>query len=104
QAAITVNKNTIPFDSNPPLVASGIRIGTPALSTRGMRETEMDLVGDLMAEVLRAAVPPAAAAAEASAALKESAEPSAEFAGVAASVRRRVRELCERFPLYGPPG
>jgi glycine hydroxymethyltransferase len=86
-AAITVNKNAIPFDPQPPLVSSGIRIGTPALTTRGMREPEMDLVGDLMAEVLRAAAAdPTAAAAETSATFQ--------------SVRRRVRELCERFPLY----
>jgi glycine hydroxymethyltransferase len=79
-AGITVNKNTIPYDPNPPLVASGVRIGTPALTSRDMREPEMDLVGGLIAEVLRA--------------------PAAEAEGVRASVRGRVRELCERFPLY----
>ncbi|HEX2253287.1 MAG TPA: serine hydroxymethyltransferase [Thermoanaerobaculia bacterium] len=77
-AEITVNKNTIPYDANPPLVASGIRIGTPALTTRGMSEAEMDLVGDLIAEVLRAP----------------------EDEGVRESVRGRVRELTGRFPLY----
>jgi glycine hydroxymethyltransferase len=96
-AAITVNKNTIPFDPNPPLVASGIRVGSPALTTRGMREPEMDVVGDLMAEVLRAA---AGRAAGAAAGVPESAGVPAS-AGVAA-VRCRVKELCERFPLYGP--
>src|SRR4030095_6998686 len=55
KAAITVNKNAIPFDKNPPLVASGIRIGTPAVTTRGMSEKEMDLVGEL---VLRALATP----------------------------------------------
>ncbi len=77
-AGLTVNKNTIPYDPNPPLVASGIRLGTPALTTRGMKEPEMDLVGDFIAEVLRAP----------------------EDAGVHQGVRGRVRELCERFPLY----
>ena len=79
-AGITVNKNTIPFDPNPPMVASGIRIGTPALTTRDMKETEMEKVGDFIAEVLRAP----------------------EDEGVRASVRAKVRELCERFPLYDP--
>jgi glycine hydroxymethyltransferase len=77
-AGITVNKNTIPYDPNPPLVASGIRIGTPALTSRDMREPEMDVVGGFIAEVLRAP----------------------EDETVRASVRGRVRELCERFPLY----
>ena len=79
-ASITVNKNTIPYDPNPPLVASGVRIGTPALTTRGMKEPEMALVGDFIATVLRAPEDP----------------------GVHADVRGRVRDLCERFPLYDP--
>jgi glycine hydroxymethyltransferase len=79
-AGITVNKNTIPYDPNPPLVASGVRIGTPALTTREMKETEMDLVGDFIAEVLRAP----------------------EDEAVRVSVRGRIRDLCERFPLYDP--
>src|SRR6187401_3139994 len=52
KAGITVNKNAIPFDKNPPLVASGIRVGTPAVTTRGMRETEMAQIGDFIARVL----------------------------------------------------
>jgi len=79
-AAITVNKNAIPYDEKPPMVASGIRIGTPALATRGMGEEEMDLVGDLIAEVL--------------------AEPESD--AVRADVRQRVEALAARFPLYDP--
>jgi glycine hydroxymethyltransferase len=79
-AGITVNKNTIPYDKNPPLVASGVRLGTAALTTRSMKEPEMDAVGDFIAEVLRAP----------------------EDAAVLDGVRRKVRELCERFPLYDP--
>ncbi|HEX6901515.1 MAG TPA: serine hydroxymethyltransferase [Thermoanaerobaculia bacterium] len=80
EAGLTVNKNTIPYDPNPPMVASGIRIGTPALTTRGMKEPEMEKVGDFIAEALRAP----------------------EDSGVHEGVRRKVRELCERFPLYDP--
>jgi glycine hydroxymethyltransferase len=78
EAGITTNKNTIPYDPNPPLVASGIRIGTAALTTRCMKEPEMDQVGGFIAEALRAP----------------------EDAAVHAGVRAKVRELCERFPLY----
>lgn len=78
KAAITVNKNTIPYDTNPPLVASGVRLGTPALTTRGMDEAAMETVGDLINEALR----------------------SPEDDTVLASVRQRVEDLCRRFPLY----
>src|SRR5881628_2108397 len=54
KAGITVNKNAIPFDQNPPMVASGIRIGTPAVTTRGLREPEMEAVGDFIARALQA--------------------------------------------------
>jgi glycine hydroxymethyltransferase len=77
-AGITANKNTIPYDPNPPLVASGIRLGTPALTTREMKEPEMGQVAELIAEVLAAP----------------------EDASVATAVRARVEELCRRFPLY----
>src|SRR5205814_8686281 len=53
KAGITVNKNAIPFDQNPPMVASGIRVGTPAVTTRGMREAEMETIGELITRVLR---------------------------------------------------
>ena len=78
KAGITVNKNAIPFDRNPPMVASGIRVGTPALTSRGMREPEMDLVGELIARALRT--------------------PDDENA--LAMIRAEVERLCRRFPLY----
>jgi glycine hydroxymethyltransferase len=78
KAAITVNKNAIPFDKNPPMVASGIRVGTPAVTTRGMREPEMDAIGELIARVL--------------------ADPESDR--VAGIVRAEVETLCRRFPLY----
>ncbi len=77
-AGVTVNKNTIPYDPNPPLVASGIRIGTAALTTRAMKEPEMDQVGDFIAEVLHAP----------------------EDEALHTAIHGRIRELCERFPLY----
>jgi len=78
KAGITVNKNAIPFDQNPPMVASGIRVGTPAVTTRGMGEAEMDQIGDLIARVLAA--------------------PDDERTlGV---VKSEVERLCRKFPLY----
>ena len=78
RAGITVNKNAIPFDENPPMVASGIRLGTPAVTTRGMDEPEMDEIGQLISRVLAA--------------------PDDEQ--VASAVRAEVENLCRRFPLY----
>jgi glycine hydroxymethyltransferase len=77
-AGITVNKNAIPFDTNPPMKPSGVRIGTPALTTRGMKEGEMRQVGRWIAEVLL----------------------QRADASVAGKVRGQVLELCEAFPLY----
>lgn len=77
-AGITVNKNTIPFDQNKPMIASGLRIGTPAVTTRGLREEDMKTVARLMARVLDAK----------------------GEAGVIAQVRAEVREMCARFPIY----
>jgi glycine hydroxymethyltransferase len=77
-ANITVNKNTIPFDQNKPFVASGLRIGTPAVTTRGMKEPETHEIGRLIAEVVH--------------------EPESEE--VRSNVKRGVAELAARFPLY----
>ena len=77
-AGITVNKNAIPFDTNPPMKPSGIRIGTPALTTRGMKEDEMQLVGRWIAEALN----------------------GRNDTSVLAKVRRQVVELADAFPLY----
>ena len=79
EAYITVNKNAIPFDVNPPLNPSGIRLGSPAVTTRGFREAEMREVAGLIAEVL------------------DNISSEETFA----SVRRKVTTLAERFPLYG---
>src|SRR6202162_3877777 len=78
EAGITVNKNAIPFDTNPPMKPSGIRIGTPALTTRGMKETEMRQIGRWIAEALLQRTDGA----------------------VLARIRREVLGLCEAFPLY----
>jgi len=78
RAGITVNKNAIPFDKNPPMVASGIRVGTPAVTTRGLREPEMDRIASLFARALAAP----------------------EDAASLAAVKADVEALCAEFPLY----
>jgi glycine hydroxymethyltransferase len=84
RAFITCNKNGIPFDPQPPTVTSGVRLGTPAATTRGFGVAEFQKVGDLIAEVLEAVAQGDGEAA-----------PEAE-----ASVRAQVEELCARFPIY----
>src|SRR4051794_40637699 len=78
KAGITVNKNAIPFDQNPPMVASGVRIGTPAVTSRGMREPEMDVIADYISRALAAP----------------------EDDRVLGSIRVEVEGLCRKFPLY----
>ncbi|MGA2623801.1 MAG: serine hydroxymethyltransferase [Bacteroidota bacterium] len=78
QAGITVNKNAVPFDDKSPLITSGIRVGTPAITTRGMKEPEMELVGVLMDEVLR----------------------NIGNVRVYQDVAQKVKTVCEKFPLY----
>ena len=78
EAGITVNKNGVPFDDKSPLITSGIRIGSAALTTRGMKEAQMETVADLLHEVLSQMGAP----------------------GVAASVRAKIATLCAGFPLY----
>jgi glycine hydroxymethyltransferase len=84
RAHITVNKNTIPFDPEKPTITSGIRIGTPACTTRGFGVREFQEVGDRIAEVLNAL----------------SHKGAAEDAAVEAVVREKVAKLLERFPIY----
>ncbi|HEV2729752.1 MAG TPA: serine hydroxymethyltransferase, partial [Terriglobales bacterium] len=78
EAGITVNKNAIPFDTNPPLKPSGIRIGTPALTTRGMKESEMQQIGRWISEALH----------------------HRTDGSVLGKIRKQVLQLAEAFPLY----
>ena len=78
EAGITVNKNAVPFDDKSPLITSGIRIGTPALTTRGMKEAEMEYIGELINEVIV----------------------NIGKHDVYKSVAKKVEELCVKFPLY----
>ena len=78
KAGIAVNKNAIPFDQNPPMVASGIRVGTPAVTTRGMREGEMGLIAELVTRALK----------------------TPDDDGALGRIRAEVEALCRKFPLY----
>ena len=77
-AGMTVNKNTIPYDVNTPMVTSGIRLGTPALTSRGMEEAEMQTIGNYICDVLDAI----------------------QDEGIQAAVKAKIAELTRRFPLY----
>jgi glycine hydroxymethyltransferase len=77
-SGIMINKNLIPFDTKSPNVTSGIRVGTPAVTTRGMKEAEMDVIADLMDAVLQ--------------------DPANE--ALMATTREKVKEMCKRFPFY----
>jgi len=79
EAGITVNKNAIPYDANPPMKPSGIRVGTPALTTRGMKEAEMKQIAVWIAQALE----------------------HRSDAGKLATIRGEVLEMAEKFPLYG---
>jgi glycine hydroxymethyltransferase len=78
KAGITVNKNTVPFETRSPFVTSGIRIGTPAVTTRGMKESEMRAIAGMIDEAIGAR----------------------SDEGRLTSIKGRVRELCEGFPFY----
>ncbi len=78
EAGITLNKNTIPNDPRSPFVTSGVRIGTPSVTTQGMKEAEMSLIAELIASALR----------------------GRDDAAALAAVRSDVAALCARFPVY----
>ena len=82
RAGITVNKNTIPFDTNSPFITSGIRLGTPLLTSRGMGVDEMKTIAELVVTVLK----------------------HHRDETVIKDTGKKVRELCEAFPIYREPG
>ena len=82
RSAITVSRSTLPFDPNPPLKPSGVRIGTPAVTTRGMKEPEMEKIGNWIADALEASTDE----------------------NVHRKVKAEVQTLCDKFPLYPQRG
>ena len=80
-AGVTCNKNAIPFDTTSPLITSGIRMGTPACTTRGFMEEEWVEVADIISEILESAH-----------------SPNAE--DFAIGMKHKVKELCSKFPIY----
>jgi glycine hydroxymethyltransferase len=78
RAGVTVNKNSIPYDDKPPTITSGIRLGTPAVTTRGMGHAEMEEIADIITAIIR----------------------SIDNSTLIAEMRKRVKALCERFPIY----
>ncbi|MCX5726237.1 MAG: serine hydroxymethyltransferase, partial [Candidatus Saganbacteria bacterium] len=78
EIGITVNKNTVPYETESPFVTSGIRIGTPAITSRGMKEGEMKIIAELIAKALG----------------------SLEDEKIKREVKEKVSELCRKFPLY----
>jgi glycine hydroxymethyltransferase len=80
KTGITVNKNSIPYDERPPTVTSGIRLGTPCVTTRGMGEKEMDEIADIISNVIRNINNPS----------------------LTAEMNKKVKALCEKYPIYTP--
>tara|TARA_Y100000310_G_C20120877_1_gene551379 strand:- start:47 stop:574 length:528 start_codon:yes stop_codon:yes gene_type:complete len=78
EAGITTNKNMVPFDERSPMITSGLRVGTPAMTTRGMSENEMEIIGELISQVIE----------------------NDEDENVLKTTRSQVTELCNQFPLY----
>ena len=77
-AGITVNKNSIPWDQKPPVTTSGIRLGTPLVTTRGMKEPEMKIIGDLICETLA----------------------NGHDAAKLAAIKQRTKEFCAKYPMF----
>lgn len=78
RAGITVNKNSIPYDDKPPTITSGIRLGTPSITTRGMGEAEIDEIADIISNIIR----------------------NINNSSTIADMNKRVKNLCDRYPIY----